>query len=87
MPALDHASNRRDLCARFTALGIDAARLDLLGSAEHLEFLKTYDRIDIALDAFPYNGGTTTVEALWQGVPLLTVDGNRWAARLPAGRF
>ena len=79
--ALDQASNRADLLARFAAEGIGPERLDLLGGAPHDEFLRSYDAIDIALDTFPYNGGTTTAEAIWQGVPLLTFVGARWAAR------
>lgn len=79
--ALDHESNRAELVGRFAAQGIAAERLVLRGSAEHDAFLRTYDEMDIALDTFPYNGGTTTVEALWQGVPVLTTVGDRWAGR------
>jgi protein O-GlcNAc transferase len=79
--ALDHASNRADIAARFAANGIEMERLTLEGGGEHADFLRTYDRIDIALDVFPYNGGTTTAEAIWQGVPVLTFNGDRWAGR------
>lgn len=83
-PMLAEASNRDHLRARLAARGVAGERVDLEGGAAHFEFLRTYDRIDIALDTFPYNGGTTTTEALWQGVPVLTYVGDRWAARTSA---
>ena len=80
-PTLDDASNRADLLARLDARGVAPSRVSLAGRAEHFDFLRGYDGIDIALDTFPYNGGTTTTEALWQGVPVLTTAGDRWAGR------
>ena len=78
---LDEASNRAALLGRFAHHGVAADRLTLEGGAEHFDFLRSYDRVDVALDSFPYNGGTTTAEALWQGVPMLTCNGDRWAGR------
>lgn len=79
--ALADPSSRDHLFARFAKLGIARDRLDIEGGAAHFDFLRSYNRVDIALDMFPYNGGTTTTEALWQGVPVLTYAGDRWVAR------
>lgn len=78
---LGDTSTREDLTARLKGLGVDPARVTLEGRSPHFEFLDAYRKVDIALDTFPYNGGTTTTEALWQGVPVLSFDGDRWASR------
>ena len=70
---------------RFAAAGIDAARLELVGWEPSPEgHLATYKRVDIALDSFPYNGTTTTCEALWMGVPVVALNGDRHAGRVGA---
>jgi predicted O-linked N-acetylglucosamine transferase (SPINDLY family) len=45
------------------------------------ELLQSYNKIDIALDTFPYNGGTTSLEASWMCVPILTLQGNKFISR------
>lgn len=81
---LDTRSTREYVQDQFTRRGINPDRLEMRGRAEHYKFLTYYDSIDLALDAFPYNGGTTTTEAIWQGVPVMTFAGDRWASRTSA---
>ena len=73
--------NRQYIADKFAERGVSTDRIVFLPPASHFEFLKHYNEIDLALDTFPYNGGTTTMEALWQGVPVLTFCGDRWASR------
>jgi predicted O-linked N-acetylglucosamine transferase (SPINDLY family) len=75
----------RDLfAARFAAHGVRHQRLDLIATAPQPRTWEAYGLIDIALDPFPHNAGTTTIEALWQGVPVLTLAGRRTVGRFGA---
>lgn len=72
-----------DIRARFAARGIAGERLLLEGAtADYAGHLGRYNDVDIALDPFPYAGGTTSVEALWMGVPVLTLRGDRYVAHM-----
>lgn len=78
----DPATRERYL-AMFREQGVLSDRIELVGtvssSAEHLAL---YGKVDVALDTFPYNGTTTTCEALWMGVPVITLVGHAHAGRV-----
>lgn len=81
---VDPAVGERAL-AGFAAHGIAPERIDLRGWTETTaEHLAVYGEIDIGLDPMPYNGTTTTCEALWQGVPVVTLAGQAHAGRVGA---
>lgn len=67
--------------AAFAAHGVDAARIATRGPSSHRAFLGEYGGIDIVLDPFPYSGGLTTCEALWMGVPTLSLPGETFSSR------
>lgn len=80
---LGDAGTRQYTQQRFAAHGVDAKRVALLPPRESLaEFLGYYDSIDIGLDPLPFNGGATTLQALWQGVPTVTLPGRTLASRM-----
>jgi len=66
----------------FAGQGIGAERLILEGESGFREYLESHNRVDIALDPYPYNGGTTTAQALWMGVPVLVLQGDRYVAHM-----
>lgn len=75
------AGVREQLSQRLQAAGIDAQRVQIHGPQQRQAYLAAYGEVDIVLDSFPYPGGTTTCEALWMGVPTVTLAGDRLIAR------
>ena len=73
------------LIAWFADEGIARERLDFHPRSSMEEYLALHHQVDLCLDTFPYNGGTTTLHALWMGVPTLTLAGSTVAGRSGAG--
>jgi predicted O-linked N-acetylglucosamine transferase (SPINDLY family) len=82
---LGHMNSRafeHSLRKRLEAAGVASSRFAVLPKLPMRDYLRMHDGIDLLLDTFPYNGGTTTAHALWQGVPVLTLRGQYGPRRL-----
>ncbi|GEO42926.1 hypothetical protein SAE02_70740 [Skermanella aerolata] len=79
--ALDVPRVRDRITARFEAHGVRPEQLILSPAASHPHLLDSYNAVDIALDPLAYSGGLTTLEALWMGVPVITLPGDRFCTR------
>ena len=69
---------------RFALEGIGADRLELRGPSELSLMMQEYLEVDVALDPFPYNGGTTSLQALWMGCPMVSLQGHNFVSRMGA---
>lgn len=78
---LSDTAVRDSVRAKFASYGLATERLELQASSPHQEMLDLYGNVDIALDPFPFNGGMTTLEALWMGVPVVALEGESVVAR------
>jgi protein O-GlcNAc transferase len=81
-PSMDQ---RNRISLLYEQMNIDATRLIFVGRTARAGYLQYYDRIDIGLDPLPYNGITTTLDALWMGVPVISLAGSTAAGRAGLG--
>lgn len=78
---LEDNNIRTSILEKLSSLGIDTNRVMMKGGQLYHEYLASYSEVDIVLDTFPFPGGTTTCEALWMGVPTVTLAGQTLLSR------
>jgi predicted O-linked N-acetylglucosamine transferase (SPINDLY family) len=83
-PSFRDESAIRIFRERFEQQGVDASRIEFRGPVGLTDMMAEYADVDIALDPVPYNGGTTTLQALWMGVPVVVKEGQNFVSRMGA---
>jgi len=79
---LCHAGNHRQRVLNILAeAGVAAERVEFVTPRERRAYMELYHRIDVALDPFPYNGHTTSLDGLWMGVPVVSLQGPQSVSR------
>lgn len=84
---LDDPHEQQLIAGKFRQHGIGADRLELQGASPFPDYMNIYNDVDIALDTFPRSGGTTAADALWMGLPVVTLAGERYVERLAASKL
>lgn len=80
--ALGEAATQDRVRAQFASLGVEPHRIEMEGWSGFDDYLRCLHRVDVALDSFPYNGGTTTLHTLWMGVPVVSLVGQTAVQRM-----
>jgi predicted O-linked N-acetylglucosamine transferase (SPINDLY family) len=83
-PQLSAADNRRYTIDTFARHGISSERLRIDRGTDRFSLLQCYADVDVSLDTWPYGGGNTVAESLWQGVPVVSLKGSRISSRYPS---
>jgi predicted O-linked N-acetylglucosamine transferase (SPINDLY family) len=81
---VDNEAAKNNLKREILSRRVDSSRLFFEGRLPFSEYLARYRLVDLFLDTYPYNAGTTASDALWMGLPVLTLSGNSFSSRMAA---